>query len=680
VRDQDERYWDDHRGTPKAFLALAAGRELWSSRWGALTALRVAAPQTAETETARALLAALRPELNQVLVRPLQAGAAAAAQSPVDFGGLFIGMSFFLIVAALGLVAMLFQLSLLQRGTEDALLGAVGVSVRRVLRWRLAEAAVILVVGGAAGLALATLYTRGILRFLDSIWAGQGAGSTFVFSAQPASIVAGLAGFLLLALLAVWLAIRRLGRRAISVRLTANAEDAAGARPGRTSLMLAVGGLMAAAGAVAASGRGLPPQIAFYLAGFALLVAGLAYCRRRLARIGADPDAGTLDAARLGALNLRARRARSLTVVGLIATAVFMVLSVASFRKHVGADWLERGSGTGGFTFWIETTAPQNPARDGRAQGFELFDASAAALGDVVPLRSGAGDNANCFNLNSTAQPRLLAVDAGRLAQRGSFRLKGAPAGWGALRAAEEDGPVPAFIDETTLLWALKRKVGDVLTYTDEIGREFGVRIVGTLPDSILQGYVVVDEAAFLRRFPAHPGYSAFLVDARQPTEAAELRRRLESAGADVGARVETTRDVLAAFHQIENTYIAIFNVLGTLGVVLGSLGLAIVVARNLRERRGEFAVMAAIGLPRRILGRMVLAEYGRLVLWGIAIGAVTAAVSVGPNLATLPAAPTLVLVGSLLAGIVGLNLACGWFMFRRLVPATISREALGEK
>ena len=59
----------------------------------------------------------------------------------------------------------------------------------------------------------------------------------------------------------------------------------------------------------------------------------------------------------LGALNLRARPSRSLTVTGLIATAVFMVLSVASFRKQVGSDWLQRSAGTGGFALRIETTA-----------------------------------------------------------------------------------------------------------------------------------------------------------------------------------------------------------------------------------------------------------------------------------------------------------------------------------
>jgi ABC-type antimicrobial peptide transport system permease subunit len=218
------------------------------------------------------------------------------------------------------------------------------------------------------------------------------------------------------------------------------------------------------------------------------------------------------------------------------------------------------------------------------------------------------------------------------------------------------------------------------LSYSDENGRSFDIQIVGTLPDSLFQGYLLIDERSFLEKFPSNPGYSIFLLDAAPAANLDALRARLETALRDVGGRVTFTRDVLAAFHQIENTYIAIFNVLGSLGVILGSLGLAIVVARNLRERRGEFAVMTAIGIPREVLGRMVFSEFGRLVVWGISIGTVASAIAVWPNLTALPAAPTILLVAGLLVGIVALNLASGWAIFRwstRDLRASVAQVAL---
>src|SRR5262249_30646934 len=37
IRKQDEDYWHQYRTTPKAFIALTKGQELWRSRFGVLT-------------------------------------------------------------------------------------------------------------------------------------------------------------------------------------------------------------------------------------------------------------------------------------------------------------------------------------------------------------------------------------------------------------------------------------------------------------------------------------------------------------------------------------------------------------------------------------------------------------------------------------------------------------------
>ena len=57
-------------------------------------------------------------------------------------------------------------------------------------------------------------------------------------------------------------------------------------------------------------------------------------------------------------------------------------------------------------------------------------------------------------------------------------------------------------------------------------------------------------------------------------------------------------------------------------------------------------------------------------------IGAVTSAIAVWPNLAGLPPTPTLILVVTMLAGIVGLNFVCGWLIFRWTVRQAASRES----
>src|SRR5690606_28992562 len=41
VRDEDEKYWDDYRTTPKAFVSHALASKLWSTRWGTDSVLRL---------------------------------------------------------------------------------------------------------------------------------------------------------------------------------------------------------------------------------------------------------------------------------------------------------------------------------------------------------------------------------------------------------------------------------------------------------------------------------------------------------------------------------------------------------------------------------------------------------------------------------------------------------------
>ena len=229
------------------------------------------------------------------------------------------------------------------------------------------------------------------------------------------------------------------------------------------------------------------------------------------------------------------------------------MLSVASFRKGGGDNWKDLKSGAGGFAWWVETSAPVNRPADseGEVEWFGLKSES------VVPFRIGAGDDVDCFNLNASNRPRLLGVNVDQLEDR--FKTD---ADWSKLK-----GGAKAFVDETTMMWVLKKKVGDELIYEDEWGNEFPIVIAGVIKDSIFQGSLVVDEEMLVKKFPSMGGYELFLVADE------EAREDLQIATVDLGGKVTATKDRLAAFHEVENTYIAIFNVLGALGMILGSVG-----------------------------------------------------------------------------------------------------------
>lgn len=653
IRDKDEAYWDEHRGTPKLFLPLAAGRGLFANRWGEFTAFRVPRENATRQEAEMKLLDRLRPADGGMVWRNLGAEAAAAAASPVDFAGLLLGMSVFLMASAVALTAMLFRFHIEQRNQESGLLAAVGIPPRTVLGWRLGEGVCVVAAGSGAGALAAIAYTRGLLRMLDTIWGKVGGGSLFQFHAEPATVATGLAGFVGLMTGVIWWVTRKQARRSASLRLEAGSEEVRRGRGG-SARWWAFGFLAAGGIAMAAVGT-IGPQGACFLAGFLFLLGGLAVFRWRLWR-KADSFGGELTVRRLAEANRSRRPARTLVVVGSLACGVFLVVSVAAFRKHGGEEWRERPGGAGGFALWVETT---HPVSRGNGDGADLLELGEArgGFGEIMPLRSGGGDAADCFNLNSVARPRLLAGDVARFQERGAFTIKavapGVGKGWNALR---EGGVTRAFVDETTLLWVLKRKLGERILYQDEWGREFPVEIAGTLADSVFQGCLVVDEQRFLRHFPSSDGYKVFLLDCMG--EPGEGLQRLQRLLADRGAEVSTTAARLEAFHGVENTYIAIFHLLGGLGVVLGSAGLGLATARNLSERRHEFALLHTIGVPGAVSRSVVLREVAQSIRWGLGIGVVSALVAIAPNLAAEGMGRTMAWV-ALLAGLIGVN---AWF------------------
>ena len=81
----------------------------------------------------------------------------------------------------------------------------------------------------------------------------------------------------------------------------------------------------------------------------------------------------------------------------------------------------------------------------------------------------------------------------------------------------------------------------------------------------------------------------------------------------------------LAQFLAVQNTYLSTFQSLGGLGLLLGTVGLAVVQLRSVLERRGELALMRAEGFQPSRLVKMVVFENAVLLVGGLAVGAIAA-------------------------------------------------------
>jgi ABC-type lipoprotein release transport system permease subunit len=673
IRDQDQAYWDKYRGTPKAFVNLKAGQEMWGNRWGNVTAMRwPASTDRAQIEQPRTepalempepgvppvaterskieaeLKAKLTPEMLGFQFVPLRDQAMAATKAPVDFGELFVSFSFFLIVAAAVLTGMLFTFSLEQRNAEAGLLLALGLRVRQVRRLFLWEGAVLALVGGLLGAVAAVVYTRLVLRALATVWRGAVGTTDFVLTVQAGTLFTGVISGVIVAVLAMWWASRKQLRRTARELLTDTAaeENAQPYRAGRrfTDVLAFLPILLVVAAlALPFLAKDSPPV--FFGAGGLLLTAGLLECRWWLRRAAWEDSLPDITA--LGLRNATRQYGRSIATIAVLACGVFMVVAVDAFRERPLTETTRHDTGTGGFALVGEAALPVYDDLN-TAKGREAFGLDEKTMEgvNVVPLRVRDGDDASCLNLNRALQPRVLGVKPADLMGRFRFAAQGrgivlgpdgeqVGEGWGLLSggdAAAKSGTVAGVTDANTLQWALQKKLGDTLQYRDERGGDLSVAVFGTVAGSLLQGNVLISEKHFIEKFPGNGGYRYFLIDC-PPEKITAVREHLSRQLADRGLELTPAAQRLADFQAVQNTYLSIFQALGGLGLLLGSVGLAIVVARNVLERRREFGLLEAVGFQQRQLRKLVFAEHRWLIVCGLVVGTVSAVIGVWPGL-----------------------------------------------
>ena len=169
IKSDDDRYWTKYGATPKAFVSLATGRRLWSSRFGQTTSLRIR-PAAGATAQSLAQQIDLDPAAQQFVFRPIRAQALAAAAGTTPFGVLFLSFSFFVIAAAVMLVVLLFRLGIEQRAKQVGLLLALGFRPRQVRHILAGEGLLVATAGSVLGTLAGVGYAVLMLFGLRTWW------------------------------------------------------------------------------------------------------------------------------------------------------------------------------------------------------------------------------------------------------------------------------------------------------------------------------------------------------------------------------------------------------------------------------------------------------------------------------------------------------------------------------
>ena len=733
VRPKDEDYWRQYRTTPKAFIPIGAGQELWGSRYGKLTSMRLTPEDPSDLSGTRdaferQLRAALDPIQMGLTIQPVKEQGLQASRGATDFGEYFTYFSFFLVVSALLLATLFFKLGVEQRLREIGLLRAIGFSIKQIRSLFLREGLALAVIGSVAGLIGAIAYGALIMFGLRTWWVGAVGTTLLKLHITPRSLLIGASSGIVTALVCIWWTLRSLRSASPRSLLTGSIEnmrsvaDSVWSTAFRRKFHLRSvwstafrrkfhlrelppegGTPNTEGGTTNTAGAAFRLAILFGVFGIALLVAAAS---KLIGQVGGFFGAGTLlliailffwsawlrsdkkrtirgqgawPMARMGFRNATTRPGRSVLCIALIASAAFIIVSVDAFRRDGKAAALDRKSGNGGYPLMAESLLPvihDLNSKQGREE-LNLNDDKLTSA-KITRFRLRPGDDASCLNLYQPRNPRILGapdifIDESRFAFQsdlaGADTEKANP--WLLLNSNLGDGVVPVAADANSLAYVLHLKLGEEITINASNGAPVRLRVVAALADSIFQGELLMSETNFKKLFPDQEGYRFFLIDGA-PERSSEVAATLEDKLSDFGFDAIGTEEKLAGFHQVENTYLSTFQTLGGLGLLLGTLGLATVLLRNVLERRRELALMRAVGYQPSHLSLMVIAENALLLGCGLLTGALCALLAIIPALIARGGRLSAVSLGLLLLAVLLTGLAASLVAVRAVIRSPL--------
>ncbi len=484
ITDEDEKYWEEYRNTPKALVSYEAVVPGWSNSFGSATSIRIHGTEPD--------LSGLESEMFGIqLIHPRQAGLM-AAMNGVDFSGLFLALGFFIILSAGMLMSIPLAEMLYRRRGEIGLLQSFGYRNRKIVRNLWLESAPVVFFAALAGVVIGILYTTLVVWLLGTVWKGATRTDGFILLPNLYTVGIGLLTGIILAMAILRINIGRSIRKiGAPLRLKVGAVRR---KPGVViaatllTILLIVINLFTIA------------SVTLFVVGGGLLLVTTALWGDYLlvSRGGIRQQAFT--SSKLVWATLYAHRKQVYLSYFTLAIGVFIVFSVGLNRQGF-TDSTRLAGGTGGYTLWGESTVPlyHNLATETGRERLALTGLPAET--DILQCLRYSADEASCLNLNKVVTPSVLGVDMQALAEsslgvnQDLYRADRHTL-FEKLTQTEE-GIYPALVDETVLLWSLGMKLGDTIRYEGNNGKKVTVRLVGTLDNTIFQGHLLIDKKLF---------------------------------------------------------------------------------------------------------------------------------------------------------------------------------------
>jgi putative ABC transport system permease protein len=530
-----------------------------------------------------------------------------------------LGLNFFSVVSLFVgsfLIYNAFAMTVVERTREIGMLRAIGMTRRQTMLLVLGEASLLGVLGAVAGVGFGLLLAQGLVVSVSN-FTGQAIDQvTTTPTAVFQAIIVGLLVTIAAALAPALQASRVSPLQAL--RVQGSVDEGQWFRQG-----LRFGPLTVCAALLVLYQVPLRQEVAFMVGSNSIfvLLLGATLCIplligpvERLIR----PLIRLLfgNEGRLGSSNINRAQGRTTLTVAALMIGISMVVGIQGMTNSFQADiedWMETALGG---DFFI--SSPVTMRADIEARVLGLAEVTAVTKTRFLTTRMITPQGANELAI-------FTAIDPATYLDVRGWRV--------------EEGPAPAAIAQ-----ALAQ--GDRVVIGADTANKYGLRLGDTLILETSRGRrsfeivaIVIDfgggETANvtgawgdLRRYFGRDDISSLAVKLAPDASLAEVTDRIENEiGRGQNLRVESRQLFEERVRQLSAEAFTLFDVLGLIGLVVAALGVINTMLMNVLERFREIGGLRSLGMTRRQVRRMILAEATTIGFIGAVFGAAFGAV-----------------------------------------------------
>jgi putative ABC transport system permease protein len=593
-------------------LPLLVAQEMFE-RSGELDQVDIlASPQVAGTAGLDQLKAALQERLgaDYTVMYPATQGRRVTQM----LQGYQLGLSFVSVIAIFVgafLIYNAFWMTVAERTREIGMLRTVGMTRRQVMRQILTEAGILGVVGSVLGIGFGILLSRGLIRLMELLLAQEVKQVPVPLQGLATSLLVGLGVTLAAASIPAWQAGRISPLEALRIR-----GDPRESWIIRRGWVLGVT-LLAFSYLVLYQVQ-LPGDVSWmgHAFIFVLLLAGtlLVPIAVRIWERTARPWFRRVygNEGQLGSRNAQRAKLRTTLTVAALLVGVAMILStsaiVAAFTTDISA-WMENYIGG---DLYIYSTVPMRADLAWRLEAVEGVDAATPTRYlDVRRLKPDGGDERLTFT----------AVDPFSYERVASFAFATGQGDRDQLLNRLAAGDAVFISSVLSEKYALTQ--GDTIRLSTRRGSQ-DFEVAAVVVDFYNRGFVVQGSWKDLRRYFGLNDVSAFLVKLQPGYSTEEVRERIDHLyGERRHLTLESNQALKGRALNLLAQTSSLFDVLALIAIVVAALGVVNTLTMNVLERRQEIGMLRSVGMTRRQVGKMILAEAGMMGLVGGSVGLV---------------------------------------------------------